>query len=216
MFWTKIFWNKKNTEKKVKLSKPEELQGVIQNYLVTEKKIDANIASLLKMVKVKDGAGEDFFHIRIFDNSEALAKEVEVQSYKTLDEHPDLIIYEGLFNQKNKKVTLEEKKKFIWDIPILTQEEIQQKIEALNKPGETVFFYMARGGQHGGPLGMGAAIVELNPRYSDKKQKKYIVYLANVIDMEPAGKKEEVFRLNDQKKIAKWIKDGHHQRMYSS
>lgn len=210
-----MFWNK-SIEKKAKFSKPEELSSVIHNYLVAEKKIDANIASFLKMVKIRDEKEEDLYYIRIFDNSEALAKEIQVQNYKTFDEHPDLIIYEGTLNQKTKKVTLEEKKKFIWDTPIFTQQEILQKIESLNKPGESVFFYMARGGQHGGPLGMGAAIVELNPKYPEKKQKKYIVYLANVIDMEPVGKKEEVFRNDDPKKIAKWIKDGHHQRMYSS
>jgi len=187
----------------------------VQNYLVTEKKIDVNIVTFLRMVKLKDETEDDLFHIRIFDNAEALAKNVQVQNYKTLDDHPDLIIFEGAFNQKSKKVTLEEKKTFIWDIPILTQEEIQQKIETLNKPGESVFFYMARGGHHGGPLGMGAAIVELNPKYQDKKQKKYIVYLADVVDMKPLDKKEEVFRINDIKKIAVWIKNGHHQRMYA-
>lgn len=216
MFWKKVFWNNKRNEKKVKLSKPEELPNVIQNYLVSEKKIGANIASLLRMVRLKDETEDELFHIRIFDNSEALAKEIQVQNYKSLDDHQDLIIYQGSFNQKTKKITLEEKKIFIWDIPILTQEEILQKIEALNKPGETVFFYMARGGQHGGPLGMGAAIVELNPNYPGKKQKKYIIYLANVVDMKPVETREEVFRSDDPKKIAKWVKDGHHQRMYSS
>ncbi|HPU28781.1 MAG TPA: hypothetical protein PLM71_00480 [Syntrophorhabdaceae bacterium] len=211
-----MFW-KKNTEKKVKLSKPEELSGVIQNYIATEKKIDPDIVALLRMVKVNDDLEEKLFHIRIFDNSEALAKGVEVQNYRSLDKHPELIIYEGLFNQKSNKVTLEEKNPFIWDIPILTQEEIQKKIEALSKPGETVFFYMAKGGKHGGPLGMGAAIVELNPKYLEKKEKKYIVYLTNVINMKPIfDTKEEVFRINEPKKIAIWIKNGHHKRMYSS
>ncbi|MCX7966671.1 MAG: hypothetical protein N2596_08615 [Syntrophorhabdaceae bacterium] len=211
-----MFWFKKSIEKKGKLSKPEELPSIVQNYLANEKKIDANIVTLLRMVKIKDDTEEGLFHIRIFDNSDALAKDIEVHNYRSLDDHPDLIIFEGVFNQKTKDVNLEQKNTFIWDVPILTQEEIQKKIEALSKPGESVFFYMARGGKHGGPLGMGATVIELNPKYPGKKQKKYIVYLANVVDMKPVENKEEGFRFNDPKKIAVWVKNGHHKRMYAS
>jgi hypothetical protein len=35
---------------------------------------------------------------------------------------------------------------------------------------------------------MGAAMIELNPNYPGKKQKKYNVYTAEVIDMQPVGK----------------------------
>jgi hypothetical protein len=109
---------------------------------------------------------------------------------------------------------LEEKKKVNWDIPILAQAEIQQKIEAISEPGNTVFFYMATGGNNGGPLGMGAAVIELNPNYPGKKQKKYIVYTADVIDMQPVGKGNKLFDSDKPKEIGRWVKDGHHKRMY--
>ncbi len=35
-----------------------------------------------------------------------------------------------------------------------------------------IFFYQARGPAVGGPLGRGAAIVEINPNSSGKKEKK--------------------------------------------
>jgi hypothetical protein len=213
----KMFWGKKSAkeeEKKEKLSGPKEIPGPVRNYLVAERKMDPDLVNLLKAVVRKSATGETAFNIRVFDESEAIAKKVQVKDYTSLDECPDLIIYEGWFDEGAKQVKLEEKKKVNWDTTIFTQAEIQQKIEALKEPGNTVFFYTARGGQHGGPLGMGAAVIELNPNYPGKKQKKYIVYTADVIDMQPVGKGQKLFDSDKPKNIARWIKDAHHKRMY--
>jgi len=51
------------------------------------------------------------------------------------------------------------------------KEDIQKKIESLTKPGDTVFFYIGPSPNKGGPLGGGAAVVELNPNYPGAKQK---------------------------------------------
>jgi hypothetical protein len=61
---------------------------------------------------------------------------------------------------------------------------------------------------------MGAAVIELNPNYPGKKQKKYIVYMADVIDMQPVGKGDKLFDSDKPKDIARWFKDGHHKRIY--
>jgi hypothetical protein len=215
--YKKMFWGKKSEkeeEKKEKLSGPREIPGPVQNYLVAERKMDPDLVKLLKAVVRKGPTVETAFHIRVFDNSEALAKKVQVKDYTSLDERPDLIIYEGWFDERSKEVKLEEKKSVHWDTPLFTQAEIQQKIEALSEPGSTVFFYMARGSAHGGPLGMGAAVVELNPNYPGKKQRKYVIYTADVIDMQPVGKGQKLFDSDKPKDIAKWIKDAHHKRMY--
>jgi hypothetical protein len=175
--------------------------------------MDPDLVKLLKAVERKSATGATL-NIRVFDNSEATAKKVQVKDYTSLDECPDLIIYEGWFDEGAKQVKLEEKKKVNWDTPIFTQSEIQQKIEALSEPGSTVFFYMARGVKSGGPLGMGAAVVELNPNYPSKKQKKYIVYTADVLDMQPVGQGDKVFEIDKPKNIARWVKEAHHKRMY--
>lgn len=103
----------------------------------------------------------------------------------------------------------------ICDTPIFTQAEILQKIEMLSEPGGTVFFYMARGLGHGGPLGRGATVVELNPHYPGKKQKKYILYSSDVIDMQPFEKGQYLFDSDKPSDIAGWIKEAHHKRSYS-
>ena len=208
-----MFWGKKSTKEEGKLSGPKEIPGPVRNYLIAERKMDPDLLKLLKAVDRKSTTGAAF-NIRVFDDSEAIAKKVQVKDYTSLDECPDLIIYEGWFDEGAKQVKLEEKKKVNWDTPIFTQAEIQQKIEALREPGNTVFFYAARGGKHGGPLGMGATMIELNPNYPGKKQKKYIMYTADVIDMQPVDKGEKLFDSDKPKDIARWVKDGHHKRMY--
>ncbi len=208
-----MFWGKKSAEEEGKLSGPKEIPGTVQNYLIAERKMDPDLVKLLKAVVRKSATGATF-NVRVFDNSEAIAKKVQLKDYTSLDECPDLIIYEGWFDEGAKQVNLEEKKKVNWDTPIFTQAEIQQKIEALREPSSTVFFYVARGVKSGGPLGMGAAVVELNPNHPGKKQKKYIVYTANVTDMQPVGKGDKMFESDKPKDIARWVKEIHHKRRY--
>jgi len=208
-----MFWGKKSAEEEGKLSGPKEIPGTVQNYLIAERKMDPDLVKLLKAVVRKSATGATF-NVRVFDNSEAIAKKVQLKDYTSLDECPDLIIYEGWFDEGAKQVNLEEKKKVNWDTPLFTQAEIQQKIEALREPSSTVFFYVARGVKSGGPLGMGAAVVELNPNHPGKKQKKYIVYTANVTDMQPVGKGDKMFESDKPKDIARWVKEIHHKRRY--
>lgn len=208
-----MFWGKKTALEEGKLTGPRQIPVSVQNYLVTQSKLDSDLVKLLKAVERKSATGATY-NIRVFDNSEAIAKKVQVKDYTSLDERPDLIIYEGWFNEVAKQVKLEEKKKVNWDTPIFTRDEIQQKIEALEEPGSTIFFYMARGIKSGGPLGMGASVVERNPNYPGKKQKKYIVYTADVTDMQPVGKGDKAFETDKPKDIARWVKEAHHKRMY--
>jgi len=209
-----MFWGKKSAKEEGKLAGPQVIPDLIQKYLATEWKMDPDLVKLLKALLLKDPNGDKAFHIRIFDESEAKAKKVQVENYTSLDEHPDLIIYEGQFDEGARQVNLEEKKKVVWDVPIFSQGEIQKKIEALHEPGSTIFFYLARGGGVGGPLGMGAALIELNPNNQGKRQKKYSVYSADVIDMEPVGKGRPLFSSDKPKDIARWVKDAHHKRMF--
>jgi hypothetical protein len=215
MLWKKKAVLEKPPQPKVeKLPGPRPIPGLVQKHLITEWKLSPDMVSLLKAVVRKSASRETAFDIRVFDESEALARKEQVNDYTTLDEHPGLISYEGWFSDTSKLVELQEKKKVNWDTPLFTEAEIQQKIEALSEPGSTVFFYMARGGTHGGPLGMGATVIELNPSYADKKGKKYNIYTADVVDMQPVGKGQKLWDSNKPKDIARWVKDAHHKRMY--
>jgi len=197
-----------------KLPAPRQIPGLVEKHIVAEYKMDPDLARILKAVVRVRSTGEGALNIRVFDESEVLARKIQVKDYTSLDDHPNLIIYEGWFDEKSKRVELEERKKVSSDTTIYTEVEIEQKIEALSRPGSSVFFYMARGAVHGGPLGMGAVVIELNPDYLEKKGKKYNIYTTDVVDMQPVGKGQKLFDSNRPKDIARWIKEAHHKRMY--
>jgi hypothetical protein len=197
-----------------KLPGPRDLPEIVRKHLVADKKMDAELVKFFKIVWRRRPETETALDCRIFDPSEAMANEVEIKNYTSFDEHLNLILYEGWFDEHTQHVELEEKKKVNYAVPIFTEAEIRQKIEALNEPGSSTFFYMARGAGYGGPLGQGAAIVELNPNVNGKKGKKYNIYTANVIDIEPAGNKRKLFDADKPKQVAEWIKQAHHQRLY--
>ena len=197
-----------------KLPRPREIPALVGKHLIAEYKMDPELVPILKAVVRKSPKAGKVFDCRIFDESEAEASELEVKNYTSLDEHPDLILYEGWFDENSKRVELEERKKVNHNVPLFTEAEIQRKIEALSEPSSMVFFYQDRGPAVGGPLGRGAAIVELNPNYPGKKQKKYILYTANVVGMEPVGKRQKLMNSDKPKELAKWIKEAHHKRMW--
>jgi hypothetical protein len=136
----KMFWSKKSAKEEEKLRGPQMIPELVQKHLVAERKMDPDLVKLLKAVVRKSATGEKAFNIRVFDESEGLAKKVQVKDYTSLDECPDLIIYEGWFDEGSKQVKLEEKKKVSWDTTIFTQAEIQQKIETLKEPGSRSSF----------------------------------------------------------------------------
>ena len=215
MLWKKKAVIEKPPQPKVeKLPGPKPIPGLVEKHLIAEYKMDPNFVRFLKAVARRSPKAEKALDCRIFDESEAAASEVQIKDYTSLDEHPELILYEGWFDEGAKHVELEEKKKVIFDVPLFTETEILQKIEALSEPGSTVFFYQARGPAVGSPLGRGAAIVELNPNYPAKKGKKYIIYTANVVGMEPVSNRQKLYDSNKPKEIAKWVKDAHHKRAY--
>lgn len=197
-----------------KLTGPRPISVLVGKYLTAEYKINADVVQFLKAVVLRVPPTEKTFKCRIFDPSEAQAKEIQIKDYTSLDSHPELILYEGQFDEDSKRVELTEKRKVNYDVPLFTQAEILQKIEELREPGSSVFFYQAAGPTHGGPLGMGAAIIELNPNYTDKKGRKYIVYTANVVDMQPVGKGQKLYDSDKPKEIAQWVAQGHHKRTY--
>jgi hypothetical protein len=197
-----------------KLPGPRQISGLVGKYLTAEYKMNDDLVRILKAVVRKRQEAEAAFDCRIFDQSEAEASEIQIKDYTSLDEHPDLILYEGWFDEETKHVEMAEKKKVSLDVPLFTETEIRQKIEALSEPGSTVFFYQAAGPAHGGPLGMGAAVIELNPNYPTKKGKKYNIYTANVINMQPVAKRQKLYDADKPKEIAKWVAHGHYKRTY--
>ena len=50
-------------------------------------------------MRPKEGE-KDTFEVRVFDQAEATSQKIIVRDYNSLTEHPELILYEGWFNEK--------------------------------------------------------------------------------------------------------------------
>ena len=196
-----------------KLPGPRELPGIVEKYLVQKTQKDPESVRTLRVVIRRRQDGEKTFNIRVFDDNLTSERNVKVKDFTTFDSYPELLLYEGWYDEKAKKVELEEKEglKLRPKVTIFSEKEIVEQIKGLTQPGSTVFFYLGGWAQRvGGPLGRGAAIVELNSNYPGKKQRKYIMYLDDVNDqMEFAGKREKQMTSDDTSQIASWIKQYH-------
>ena len=108
-------WKKKSAEgeqpkaKIEKLSRPKEIPQLVGQYLVVEFKKDPDWVWDLKAVVRKRPESKSSYNVRVFDEYQARLKKVGVKDYTSLDGHPDLILYEGWFDDKTAKVQLEEK-----------------------------------------------------------------------------------------------------------
>ena len=111
-----------------KLSRPAQIPGFVGKYLVAEYKMDADLVLLLKAVVRRSPKSEKMFDCRIFDEDEAAASGAQIKDYTSLDEHPELILHEGWFDEESKRVQLEEKRKVNYDVPFFTEAEIRHKI----------------------------------------------------------------------------------------
>jgi len=199
---------KAEPEKKEKLPGPKSMPDLVAKYLIEKLGRSSDWVWRLMVVIRPNPKGEKAFDVRVFAPYEATEKRINVKNYATLDEHPELVLFEGWFDKAAKQAELVEKGERI-KVTILTKKEIQQKIEELSQPGSQVFFYLSASPASGGPLGRGAASVEVNPDYPGKG-KKYTVLAVAVEGAEPTGKGLKMFDSNNPKDIAGWIKERHH------
>lgn len=105
------FWEKENADGTQKLSGPKEMIQHIGGHLVTALNKDPNWVWKLKICFRPNAGGNGFQDFRIFDPGQASMVKVTVKNFSTLDDHCDLILYEGTFNKKTKELKIKEKGK---------------------------------------------------------------------------------------------------------
>lgn len=191
-----------------KLPGPKFINDFLSNYLVRQMAKEANWVRQLSMVVRPRSGGTKGLDVRIFAEHEAASEGTKIKDYTTLDQYPKFILFEGWFDKESRKVELEEKR-VVPKVTIYTGKEIQKQIEALNEKENKIHFYLSASPASGGPLARGAALVELNPEYPKKGQKKYILTAVGVNGMEPASKGMRMFESNDPKHVARWVKERH-------
>lgn len=102
MFWK--FWERKETkEGEVRLPGPKDLPQAVGSHLVVNEKRNPDWVWKLKAV-VRPTEKKKVVHCRVFDSADAAQADVKVRDWASLDEHLDLIIWEGYFDKEQNSV----------------------------------------------------------------------------------------------------------------
>ena len=97
MFWK--FWElKKTKEGEVRLPGPQGVPQPVGSYLVVNEKKDPDWVWKLKGV-VRPAGKMKAFYCRVFDAAQAAQAGVKVKDWSSLDEHAELILWEGYFDK---------------------------------------------------------------------------------------------------------------------
>ena len=103
-------FSKKNSDGSEKLPGPKGVPDSVGQALVVQFKEDPNWAWSLKAV-MKPQANKDLFDIRVYSDPMVSKVKLPVKDYTSLDSNPELILYDGVYDKKNKKVKLQNKYK---------------------------------------------------------------------------------------------------------
>jgi len=95
-----MFWKHKETkEGRVKLPGPKEIPDVVGRYMVVEEKKDPDWVWALKGL-VRPAGKKKAFYCRVFNEAQAAQARVKVKDWTSLDDHPDLILWESYFDRE--------------------------------------------------------------------------------------------------------------------
>lgn len=102
-----MFWNRKGTkEGEEKLPGAKSMPNLVGMGMVTQEKKDPDWVWQLKVV-VRPAGKKKAFYCRVFSAVEVEQAGVKVKNWTSLDERPDLILWEGHFDEETNKVRAE-------------------------------------------------------------------------------------------------------------
>jgi hypothetical protein len=110
MYWG--FWKKGaapaqplNTQR---LRKPQVLPQAVGRELIVQLGKNSDWVWSLKSVVHKSPRGKHRYNVRVFDQAQAAATGISVLDYTSLDDHPELILFEGWYDRKSWKARIKE------------------------------------------------------------------------------------------------------------
>jgi len=102
-----MFWKRgKTKEGEVKLPGPKSIPELPGRHMVIEEKKDPNWVWNLKAV-VRPAEKKEAFYCRVFNPARVAQAGVKVKDWTSLEDHPDLILWEGYFDKKTNTVRRE-------------------------------------------------------------------------------------------------------------
>ena len=108
MFWKRWF-NRggRDTPQKPKLKPPNDLPQQIGRYLVVNLGEDPDwVWELKAVVKPVEGGRKSARRFRVYDPVQAAKQWIQIRDYHSLDDYPELILYEGDFDRDTNTVSL--------------------------------------------------------------------------------------------------------------
>ncbi len=93
-----------------KLSGPKEVPMPVSRDIVVQLKKDPDWVWSLRAVVRKNPTGKKVFDVRVFSEKTAAEKKAKVRDYTSLDEHPELILFEGWFDKESSETHIVERK----------------------------------------------------------------------------------------------------------
>ena len=102
-----MFWKRKETkEGEEKLPKPKGIPQPVGMHMVVQEKKDPDWVWSLKGV-LRPTKKKEAFYCRVFDELKGAQAGVKVIDWNSLDEHPDLVLWEGYFDKETHEVRRE-------------------------------------------------------------------------------------------------------------
>ena len=99
-----MFWRKKSVEEKAKEKKRKKevkkIEGALWGYMVSQQGVIVDVLQKLRRVERDAVVGDKtvgLTMIRIFDPADANQKGVDVEDYRSLDDHQELVLYKGYY-----------------------------------------------------------------------------------------------------------------------
>ena len=99
-----MFWRRKETkEGEEKLPGPKGITELAGRYMIVEGKKDPDLVWQLKAV-IRPAGKKEAFYCRVFSEGQVAQAGVNVKDWTSLDNHPDLILWEGYLDKKTNTV----------------------------------------------------------------------------------------------------------------
>jgi hypothetical protein len=107
-----MFWKKKGdpSEPKSKLKGPKFIPDIVGGHLVTDYNQNPDYVWKLKSVVQRRAESKNVFDVRVFDEVEAATKNIKIKDWTSFDEHPELILFDGWFDNELRVVDLVDKR----------------------------------------------------------------------------------------------------------
>ena len=97
-----MFWKRKETkEGEEKLPGPKTIPDLAARYMIVTQKKDPDWVWKLKGV-VRPAGKKKAFYCRVFSDAQVAQAGVNVKDWTSLDDHPELILWEGYFDDETK------------------------------------------------------------------------------------------------------------------